>query len=370
MKTEKRRVALLILAILSYLLLASGCSRVDESSFFSGHLTGIRDIAEQPMITPASAAVPFCLTSIDDCAVTGDRIVAKEGVAEGLYSVRDYSTGELQGLFCPTDDVPGKPKDGYGLDVRKKGDEFAACFYSPYSRAVYIWNISESLDSGKTVYDRVCQIIYPERDFLSLSVVSAYLLENERVVLANLRQNGLGERLDDLPRFDIFSLTSGEMLTSVEPFILPEMVGLSKFDGVFDFNDCIKPDRSKLAFCMSRMPVLGVIDIESGAVKLLRLRDAPRFNLEDLKVCFNSVTSDDRFIYAMYYGAPLEDLESGPHHSILYVFDWEGRIRGKFGMEGNIVGLVPGDPGEFYLADASEMTMRKVTASELEPFLR
>ena len=351
-------------------LTVASCDRGHwEDSFFSGELHLVNDVDEIELPTLSPNIAKSTISSPDDSRVFGQYVISHHGRSEGTYSVSNMPDGSLVGLFCPVGRGENEPMDGYGMDLVVKDGKTRAWFYSPHGRKAFLWDVTSSIESGRTVYERVCPINYSLDDYLSMPT-AIFQLDDDRVILQNPRQDGRKDWLSDTPRLDICSLSLGEIISSIEPFVIADKKHeFGKW--LLNFNGCISPDRSKIALVMNYFPVLGIVDLTTEQTSFFKLVVKRRVPKDASILFFDWICCDDQNIYAMYFGQSVTDgsLE-GPHHSILYVFDWEGRIRGKFGMEGNIVGLVPGDPGEFYLTDASEMTMRKVTASELEPFLR
>ena len=101
---------------------------------------------------------------------------------------------------------------------------------------------------------------------------------------------------------------------------IPEMLILSNVD-------CIKPDRKQIAFAMSYMPVLNIMDIQSGKVHSYILPNETRLNFALQRWCFADIVADDGFIYALYSGEELYKGDGTDIPKVLYVFDWNGNIK-------------------------------------------
>ena len=120
-------------------------------------------------------------------------------------------------------------------------------------------------------------------------------------------------------QFDIFDIVNVE---TTDPLYTSK-----SFSGNFD---CIKPDRTKLAFGMGYMPVYGILNLSSGKFQGFRIKGLNRFSIAERNWHFCNLVADNHYIYALYYGHDISDPYSERGCSTLFVIDWDGGLVKRF----------------------------------------
>ena len=262
-----------------------------------------------------------------------DMVIERSYGGNGLYSVADLRRDSLIGLFCPTGRAENEPLDGNYLDYVGAEGIDKAWFYSPFGKKSFLWNITESIKQGKTVYDRICPINYAENDLLSLPIKS-FQLSDSTLIFQNPRQDACKEWLVDAPTFDIFNINTGELEKKIAPFQLASNQHFPEDKALLGSRCHIAPSRKKMVFSMFFFPVFGIIDLESGSVSCYRLKSAPKQRRDNYYAYFLDPVTDDDYVYIMYAGCPVDVLRKSFVASV-YVFDWNGETKAKFILDGN-----------------------------------
>ncbi|MCL2560724.1 MAG: TolB-like 6-bladed beta-propeller domain-containing protein [Rikenellaceae bacterium] len=95
----------------------------------------------------------------------------------------------------------------------------------------------------------------------------------------------------------------------------------------------LKPDRSKLGLVMECLRRVNILDLESGKVRTIELKDSPALNSvsrgKPIRGHYVRAACDDHYIFAVegdYYGRQSVN-ERIPVTGKIHVFDWDGNFR-------------------------------------------
>ena len=108
-----------------------------------------------------------------------------------------------------------------------------------------------------------------------------------------------------------------------------------------------------LCFAMNHMPVFGFLDLESGKVAGFRLKDAPAFSDKKQRAFFGGVSAQGENLFALYFGGKEDVGMPVPKtdRTTLYKFDWEGKLLGKYELDGIYI-ICQATPDKLYLLKA------------------
>lgn len=307
-----------------YLLLSLlSCSRVGECEFFNYEIRTIDDVRTSAELE--TRAIDVLSAKTDGCTVCGDMILSYTPENDCLYSVTDLSTGELKGNYCSKGRSWNEPLSAIPLSevIVNKGNSYANVF-SFSDAKLFRWNITASMAKGMDVYDSVIKLESSGNGILPL--MSVFQRGENEIIAYNsgqISRNGY-----NAPAYEVYETESGKLKCRYELFNKVEIKGNQDdvyAPGIFLSNqDCIKPDRTKLAFGMFYMPILSILDLETGICKGVRLSEKKKFSPKTQICHFMDVQCDDDYIYALYFG----ELSKGPedYPDFLYIFDWNGEI--------------------------------------------
>ena len=361
-----------VAGILSVITLFSSCQdRIDEQSFFVSPLKLVDDLPTKTLptfvdtmdISPTRVFLWFA----------GDYMIVEEDKNEGIYSVSDVTRDSLIGLFCEKGRGDGEPLDGFLIHKENEGKDQKVWFHSVMSRTSFLWNVTQSIAQRKTVYDRVYPLKYDEEEYGTV-LVQPFPLDDGTIVYRNLRQDGYKDWMIDAPRYDVFDLQSGERIRLIEPFKQgdSDKITAKHSKGLLNHDADIAPSKDIIAFGMNRFPIIGILDINSGETKFIRIKDFPNLDKEMSKLYFIAINCDESHIYLLSRDGvdTVAQPVSNPFASYLYVVDYDGTLRGKFKVEGSKYLSFDLDDGNLYYFELENYKRYTLPVSSLEPFLR
>lgn len=254
-------------------------------------------------------------------------------IPNGFYAVLDMHSGKDLGIFCPK----GRgPIESTGLapihDLRQRDGALRAEIIDAHRQRLLVWNVTESLLSGGTVYDTILPVakrILPQwfaragenRYFFCSSPMP---FENiGEVVVPRYTLTSLPD-LSDLRKYEVFT-DSILSISSSGKWLMPDFVSM-------EYG--MKPDGSKVVMAMSYSPQINVLDLASGSLAYYRLKGLPRESTSRRIWYYASVCCDDNYIYALYNALDLHEPIPEDRKSMIHVFDWEGTLCGKAELDG------------------------------------
>ena len=255
-------------------------------------------------------------------------------IDNGFFSVYDLKRQERLGSFCP---------HGRGADEvttlmllrqigRNQAGELIADLYACNNDRLLTWNITKSLAANKTVYDKVipvdwkqcynsvCRYNFRVNDDLKILQVPTSMVEKNRFSPMHYSLYSIAENRE----FKSIRILE-KPLISKTPYYSTEMLSYTE--------DCLKPDKTKIAFGMTYAPVFGIVDIASGEVDMFSLDRSFRFSdlmNGNIPVWhFKNLQADDNRIYALYHGdfEPRTGKAQQHDKSMVYVLDWQGNLK-------------------------------------------
>lgn len=219
------------------------------------------------------------------------------------------------------------------VDVIGDG-EIVADLYAYNNNKLLTWNITKSLESESTVYDEIipvdwkqyyksiCRFNFRINDdikvlHIPVSTISINKLSPMHYSVFSSKEN---KEIKNIPIFK-------KAIISNTPYYSTEMLSYTE--------DCVKPDKTKIAFGMTYAPIFGILDIESGHINTFSLEKS--FNFSDLTEGappiwhFKNLQADENKIYALYHGdyEPRTGKAKSHDKSIVYVLDWSGKLLEK-----------------------------------------
>lgn len=245
------------------------------------------------------------------------------GVASYMLRVEDTSGKVLASLF-PMGRGPGEMLSPLPhIDVYR-GQAYLIDVMN--SRCVTA-DLSESISNGHTVISH--SVVFDHKGSSHLVFPSFYALGDASLLafdtgLTGAERNG---EYSYAPRYSMYVLHSGEKIKDYECFTLGE----KKKSGAravkqpaFSLNDCMDDSRRRVCFAMSKGPIIGFINLESGEMYGVKVKDCNIKGSKELpRFYFGPVASKGERVFAMYYGALGDKTTRTPD---LYEFNWCGDL--------------------------------------------
>ncbi len=254
---------------------------------------------------------------------------------EYMFSITQLQNDSLIGLFCRRGRSDRELLDCLPVMNTYRNDEGDVCagVFSYADGRLFLWNISKSMVEGRDVYEGLITLHNKTDDYVFLS---GYRANDSCVVANNSKQLPSIEYIVEPPRYEMYSINTGELLKSYNIFkkvnydTTNPLYTSKSFPGKFD---CISPDGTKIAFGMAYMPVYGILDLISSDFKVFRIKGLKRFSTSVKNWHFCNLVSDNEYIYSLYYGLDISDPYSDRGSSTLFVFDWDGNLISQYVLD-------------------------------------
>lgn len=333
-----RRHCFLVVIVILFL---SSCRQIVEQDFFPVPIEIVS--APDKEIFSYDDESFFC-SSLGFSRIKDSVIISMErGSDSHLFSVTDMATDSIVGLFCQKGRANNELLDCIPIsELYTDGDEdCCADLVSYLDSRLLTWNISESLRSGKDVYDNVVELKSGSGKFLPL--MSLYRLDESRIITRNSVRSPKDGSPHEPPAYEMYDTDSGH---KIREYAFINSVEAEDDDGdgydsrtYVSMGDGIKPDGSKMFFAMAYMPVYGILDISSGDLDVFRIKGCRRFSPKERYKHFASIETDDCCIYALYQGTYINEHMLEVANELL-VMDWQGRILHKYEIQPGVRSLV------------------------------
>ena len=335
-------------------LLLISCSQISESDMFLFELQQA-DIPNEVRILSANETLAV-EDNLDTSCIKDDLLFSYSPRGDFFYNVSSLSDGEFVGQFCRKGRGENEPVSCLPLtEVLEGPSGLYANIFSFHDAKLLKWNITESISRNTSVYDKVSRLEIQDTYLLPLS--SVYEIDENHIVAYNTGQPSDGSV--QTPVYELYNLESGKLESKFNVFSDIDLNGYGdEYYSPKSFRsvkDCISPNRRYLAFAMFFMPVLCILDLETGICNGYRLKGKEAFTTNpDKKAChFLDVKCDEDFIYALYWGSKKMSQQDCPDE--MCVFDWNGKIVGWYKLPAKCTSLqIDGDV--LYLLDCYNNT--------------
>lgn len=324
----------ILMAIL--LLLPSCGNKLDSDTFFNFPISEIRDSK-----TETALEIPFIDNPggrLVDCVIKDSLLFSFSNTDNGYaYYVSSINSGELVGQLFKRGRAGNEPLwvmpiwDLYEEDGNTKGLMFAY-----HDARLFVCDITSSLSSGHDKYDRVVKLEWEGEGLMPL--LFYFHVSDSTMIGYNTGFAESNIHMEKPPIFEVYNTYTGKLLKKYELFNMIDYESDS-FDYTsanYLYNYCdIKPDRSKLVFCMAYISQINVMDIATGETKGFKIKGHEDFTTKGRVRHFTATQCDDKYIYALYSDKESESMFS----DILYVFDWNGNVKRKYRLDNSFTRL-------------------------------
>ncbi len=259
------------------------------------------------------------------------------------FAVSDLRTKKCVGRFVgkgrgPNELIYAMPLI-YQICENSDGDKCAAVYGLNEDRLM-IWNISKSISKGCTVIDRAYS--FKVHDY-KYRYYYDYFILHDTLAVAYMSSTYTIVGQKELPVQAVRLLSLPQMDVLREYPLYKKIIDMTnsnldweKSQHYFHSLNAMKPDGTKYAMAMCKLPQINILDLESGEIKHCRLKGGvgvESFFGTEVKSYHSQTVCDDDYIYAMYYGfadkwkidSTLEDkISNSPH--LVHVYDWDGNL--------------------------------------------
>jgi hypothetical protein len=252
-----------------------------------------------------------------------------------FFNIFNIDTGEEIGSFVrrgigPEDAVAVAPINQFF----KKGDDLMTMLLAVPEDRLFIWNISQSIERGFTVFDTI--VAHNGRSDNG-SPFNFVFRKDENVLLAYVQALGIDIEGAETttPFYEKRTIYTNELITKL-PIYTKENVRRNAQEhfpasSFFFSQDVIKPDGSKISQAMTYIPQINIIDINTGGIFGFRKKNGTGFSLFNrqpriIRAYYIRAQADSNFIYTTYWGKEMWDRGSIPNINTIHVFNWHGSL--------------------------------------------
>lgn len=314
------------------LIFASCSEQPTKEDFFMFPITEIHDIKEQIL---SLSRIEDPGADMDCCSIKDSLLFSFDGGKKYGFSITNINNGDLIGQYCARGRSWKEPLSLLPIfEFYEENDSLMTVLFSYLDHKVFFWNITASLRDGKDHYRKITKIA-PDRS-RTLPLLSFYLLDSSRLIVYNSEQIAEINEMVKVPAYEIYDTDKGALLRKFDLFNFVEYHTGDPYYSSKSFlscTDCIKPDRTKIAFAMAHFPQINILDINTGNVTGFSIKDAMQFSAKENIYHFSSIKADDNYIYTLFFGKPFDMTNYDSVPDILYVLDWQGNIIKKFRLE-------------------------------------
>lgn len=362
-----RKLLLLLLLIILF-----GCKIKDEN-YFNGTIKNVLDSIERTDVK---------LLDLKICSdYTSPQIFIHDSLMINyLFSNNDYffnivnlKNGNLLGQFCHR---------GKGNNELLYCTELSNCYMNlndlkafvldSHKELLHEWNISKSVEIKETVFDTVFR-------FKNIDPMRAYDYSyriNDSILLGYL-----GSSADDfnrkkpiLPAIEIRDIYSDNVFKTIYVFkdtfedkdIPANLINNNKgfIPAFYYYNSTtdVRPDCKYAVQSMKFLAQLNIINIETGEIRGIRLKDTPDFSLfknhKNIKRQYflGGLIATDNFIYAGYSGESAN--LRGNNVRYIYKFNWDGDIMKVYDLGLSVSQILYNRAtNEFYAFDSTNLIL-------------
>jgi hypothetical protein len=248
-----------------------------------------------------------------------------------FFGIHHIDTGKEIGYFCSKGNGPKEMIVIHPVfQMFRKENDIMTLLFEHYLKKIFIWNISQSVTRGTTVYDTIVPYANTTKSTIRDSRYGNHVFyQTENSLMAEIASVPLSKEEATVPYYEQRSIYTNELIRDYHIYKKDSVrnnVSEIPPESFFSSVDVIKPDASKIVQAMRFLPQINILDTRTGKVVGCRAKNHPGFSLFETnminhKKYYISVQADDNYIYATYCGKPkVEDINT------IHVFDWNGKF--------------------------------------------
>ena len=247
-----------------------------------------------------------------------------------FFSISNLDTGSEIGFFCEKGQGPEEAMSVNCIfQLFKKENDICTYLWAYNENRLFLWNISQSIEKGITVYDTI--ISYEKNRYFFL------FYQPEDVLFVNRPVEFLNREEISTPFYEKRSINTKEITQDYRVYKKESLRSsdIGNLESSLYTWDVIKPDGSKIAQAMRHLPQINILDTHTGDIIGFRMKNSPDYSflkkdkdLMSMTRYYNSIHADNNYLYATYWGKEKWNDRLGsevPHFNIIHIFDWNGK---------------------------------------------
>lgn len=343
----------LLLIALFFILI--GCT-IDEKDYFNG---SIKEVVDSTKIDSTKIKkINLVDINLNSDYISQQILIHDSLVISYLFSDNNYffnivniKDGNLIGQFCHKGKGNNELLYCIGLNnCYVESNELKTLVTDTHKDMLYEWNISKSIETKETIFDKIIdfKIIEPDRPY-----TYTYRI-NDSTLLGYLSSgaNDFYRTKPILPAIELRDIFSKNIFKTINVFkdtfeereppvnrVNNEKGFIPSFNFFRSITD-VRPDCKYAVQAMVYLAQINIINIMTGEVKGIRLKDSPDFSIFrnykriEKRYFSKDVIATNDYIYVGYSGENLD--VKGNNVGYIYKFDWNGDIIDVYDLSFNV----------------------------------
>jgi hypothetical protein len=307
------------------------CNKNKDVEYFNGEICYF-DNSSKIVKHVTAKAVPLDNIQSGQIAVYDSLLICwHPNYPNHFFYIINLDSGNEIGFFCEKGQGSREALSVNCIyQIFRKGNDICTFLWAYNESRLFLWNISQSVEQGMTVYDTI--IPYDKNRYFFL------FYQPEDILFVNRPSDILNREEATTPFYEKRSVSTKEIIRDYP--VYKEKLMKNRDASILEFFfytwDVIKPDGTKIVQVMRSLPQINILDTHTGEVAGFRMRNGPGFSIlessPDIKLTnnyYNCVHADDNFIYATYWGKEPWSGRIGddlPFLNTIHVFDWNGKL--------------------------------------------
>lgn len=261
------------------------CKKDKDSYYFNGEIRYFDDshklVKNVNSISVSTNGVPTGMIAVYDSLL----LCWSSDYKDNFFSIINLDTGIEIGFFCekgrgPKETISVNPVSQFF----KRNNDICTFLWAYNESRLFLWNISQSIEKGMTVYDTI--ISYDKNRYRFLFYFP------EDTLFVNRPSDFLNREEITTPFYEKRTIYTKEIIQDYRIYKKPLMQSkdVAALERFFYTWDVIKPDGTKIAQAMKRLPQINILDTQSGDIVGYRMRNSPDFSIiekvPDLRILY------------------------------------------------------------------------------------
>ncbi|MDR2423651.1 MAG: hypothetical protein LBD59_02865 [Prevotellaceae bacterium] len=323
-----------IFYILAIFAAVSCTQKVTDSEIFNGEIKIIDDTVKSIVEMQGKEIILDGITYGIPAVYDSLLFFHIDNLPDAFYIVFNLKTGKELGYFCPKGQGPGEVRYIFPINHLYRENGYLKAFLaSPYNFIYVEWNISKSIETGKTVWDFIPYDWRKKHD--SEFPYSHIMRLNDKKFVGRVQPLCLNPdefcTLSTAPSFEKCDIYDDTLIKKYP--IYKKTLKREDSNRLFSAFPCVSPDGNKIVQFMTYLWQINTINIETGEIVGYRKRNTPDYlylnnfmeSSQKRPLYFiGDAVSNDKYIFVTNMNG--KTIEEYNDDYIVHVFDWKCNV--------------------------------------------
>lgn len=285
------------------------------------------------------------------------------------FHVFNVNNGKEIGKYCPVGHGNGEYVALSPIsNMAKDGTVMSTLLFAPNESKMVVWNITESIKRGATVFDKTIRYIWQKDSPAGISCVYAIGKDTILVKSPSVHIANTDEILPCV--YQTRMLSSNKLLNEIQLFDAPDKAESAIMpEFLYSSSNSLKPDKNKFVEAMMYEPQINIVDLLTGKSYGYKLRAAHanacvEKAMENVRSFYLRVQSTNDYIIALYNGQEIQNTGAG--YDILHVYNWNGKMLNKVKLKHPVHEICVDEAASYlYALNENEKNLYRYKLSEL-----